>query len=83
MPDIATLAVLAMNWNTIDTQTSSEQIGRKQVGESSCTNTIQYTIGQMQCNTNTDGTISHHTNPRVINDDNSKINYSLLGPRRE
>ena len=64
MPDKETLDV--------DTQTSSEQISRKQTDEWSCANKMQDAEALMQCNTNSKVITSDNSNPVVVDNNNSK-----------
>ena len=66
MPHIKTLDFLIINCNTIDMQTSSEQISRKQTDERGCTNKIQDAESKMQCITNTADILHNNPDPMVI-----------------
>ena len=60
MPDIETVDILTINYNTIDMQTSSEKINRKQKDVLGCTNKIKNAQVAMQCKANTDGTVNDY-----------------------
>ena len=83
MSDIEALDFLTINWNTIDTQTSGEQIGRKQTDDLSCTNKNKMLKSQMQFNANTQNIPSDYTYPTVFDNNHIKTNYFLSGPCQE
>ena len=74
MQGIGALAILTINYNTIETQTLSEQISRKK-------NEAVQTSTNKSGNANTDSSLSDNTIQMVTDKNNIKINYFLPGPR--
>ena len=76
MPDIETLDVFTINFNTRDTQTQNELIYIKVKDEQSFTKNAKNRH-------NWHSILNNKGNPTVIDDINSNLNYFIPGPQQE